>query len=258
MTMLSKSSSYENVAEPFHCDFSGRIFVGHLANHLLNAADCHSTERGYGMRQLHERGCTWVLSRLVIEMNEMPLSGRHFMVETWVENVMRYFTYRNFAVRDADSDEVYGYGRSVWAMIDVETRQPTDILAVDDGMIVKYADRDKPCPVDAFRRVRFKKKLKAVLEVQTGYTDVDVNGHVNSVKYIEQMLDAIPIDYYQHHRLHRIDIAYMAECHGGDCLKIYLEAQTEGEFGFSLRRTNADGTETEASVARLCFVESEE
>ena len=49
MESLSKIGRYEFVAEPFHCDFSKRLFLGHLGNHLLNAADFHSGERGFGM-----------------------------------------------------------------------------------------------------------------------------------------------------------------------------------------------------------------
>ena len=54
------------MVEPFHCDFSNRIFMGHLGNHLLNAADFHSNERGFGMHFLNGIRKTWVLSRLAI------------------------------------------------------------------------------------------------------------------------------------------------------------------------------------------------
>ena len=47
--LLSKVGSYEFLAEPFHCDYSQHLFMGHLGNHLLNAADFHRKDRGYGM-----------------------------------------------------------------------------------------------------------------------------------------------------------------------------------------------------------------
>ena len=40
---MDKTGCYEFMAEPFHCDFSGRLFMGHLGNHMLNAADFHSS-----------------------------------------------------------------------------------------------------------------------------------------------------------------------------------------------------------------------
>ena len=44
---LPKVGRYLFLAEPFHCNFKGMLFPGHLGNHMLNAADFHSDERGY-------------------------------------------------------------------------------------------------------------------------------------------------------------------------------------------------------------------
>ena len=52
MEKMDKIGCYEFMAEPFHCDFSGRLFMGHLGNHMLNAADFHSSARGFGMKYL--------------------------------------------------------------------------------------------------------------------------------------------------------------------------------------------------------------
>ncbi len=74
MNLLSKIGSYDFLVEPFHCDFSNHIFLGHLGNHLLNAADFHSNERGYGMDYLNTVHKTWVLLRFVMELDEMPVA----------------------------------------------------------------------------------------------------------------------------------------------------------------------------------------
>ena len=97
---MDKVGKYQFMAEPFHCDFSQRLFIGHLGNHMLNAADFHSTDRGFGMKYLLTIQRSWVLSRLAIEMNEMPQMYIKFNVETWVESALRDFTSRNFRVVD--------------------------------------------------------------------------------------------------------------------------------------------------------------
>lgn len=227
--LLSKVGRYEFLAEPFHCDFSSRLFMGHLGNHMLNAADFHSNDRGYGMNYLMPCHKTWVLSRLAIEMEEMPQSYDKFFVETWVESVMRYFTSRNFAVCGADG-KVYGYGRSIWAMIDTESRQPVDILAVRDGLIKEYIETEKPCPIQPSSRVKMGKEAELVRSIDTYYSDVDVNGHINSVKYIEHILDLFDLDFYREHRLQRFEIAYVAESHQGDRLEFYREQVGEEEY----------------------------
>lgn len=227
--LLDKVGCYEFLAEPFHCDFASRLFMGHLGNHLLNAADFHSNDRGYGMNYLMPRHKTWVLSRLAIEMQEMPKSYAKFTVETWVESAMKYFTSRNFKICASASDvseeteKVYGYGKSVWAMIDTETRQPVDIFSIHDGLIKEYIETEKPCPIAASSRVKMGKDAELVRTIHTYYNDVDVNGHINSVKYIEHVLDLFDLDYYKTHFLQRFEIAYVAESHQGDLLNFYLE-----------------------------------
>ena len=240
---MNKVGKYEFLAEPFHCDFRQQLFMGHLGNHMLNAADFHSTDRGFGMKYLMTINRSWVLSRLAIEMVEMPQMNTRFYVETWVESAMRYFTSRNFAVIGVEEDnsqfspltshhsplttpKVYGYGRSIWAMIDTETRQPTDILAIDDGAINQWIEKDKPCPIDKGGRVKMGDDAELICTIDTHYNDVDINGHINSVKYIEHVLDLWPLEWYKEHSVKRFEIAYVSEAHAGDKLSFYREPAT--------------------------------
>lgn len=217
---MEKIGRYKFLAEPFHCDFAHRLFMGHLGNHLLNAADFHSTERGFGMNYLNPIHKTWVLSRLAIEMEKMPEQYTPFTVETWVEGAMRYFTNRNFRIVGEDGS-VYGYGRSVWAMIDTDSRQPQDILAIRDGEIRQWIETEHLCPIEKSSRVKMDDDTKCLRSISTYYNDVDVNGHINSIKYIEHVLDLFPIDFYTTHNLQRFEIAYVAESHFGDMLHFF-------------------------------------
>ena len=79
----NKVGTYSFVAEPFHVDFTGKLFMGVLGNHLLNCAGFRATERGFGMAELNESNYTWVLSRLAIELEDMPSQYEEFSVDTW-------------------------------------------------------------------------------------------------------------------------------------------------------------------------------
>lgn len=254
MELLSKVGAYEFMAEPFHCDFSHRLFLGHLGNHMLNAAEFHSDDRGYGMSYLNQVHKTWVLSRLVIEMHSMPRAYDRFTVETWVEGAMRYFTDRCFAIVGSDGHP-YGYGRSVWALIDTDTRQPTDILSVHDALIEQYIETEKPCPIARSSRVKMSPDATLVRSIATGYSDVDVNGHINSVKYIEHVLDLWPLDWYRQYRVARFEIAYVAESHAGDTLSFFREEVGENEFCIRITKSKSDATESaEACRCKVKFV----
>lgn len=254
--MPDKTGRYEFLAEPFHCDFTKRLSMGHLGNHLLNAADFHSTERGFGMEYLAPLHKTWVLSRLAIEMDEMPPQYARFCVETWVEGAMKYFTHRNFRITDAaDGGRVYGYGRSIWAMIDTGTRQPQDILSIRDGEIAKYIDADRPCPIAGLSRVQIGGEAVPAGSIDTVYSDIDVNGHVNSVKYIEHALDLFSPDHYRQWRIRRFDVAYVAESRYGDRLNFYREDGGEGECRIRITKTpKAGGNDAEVCRCSIKFV----
>lgn len=238
--MLSKVELYKFFVEPFHVDFTGHLFLGVLGNHLLNAAGHHSHNRGWGIDQLNEAHFTWVLSRLCIELTEMPSQYEHVEVETWVESVMKLFTERNFLIRNADDGRIYGYARSVWAMIDTETRHPADLLKLKDGDILRYlltAD-EKPCPIEKHGRVRVSSDSPYRC-IDTYYGDIDINGHVNSVKYIEHILDLFPREQYEHHRIRRFEIAYKAESHLGDALIFFCE-ENNGEHQVEIRKRKGE------------------
>ncbi len=50
MSENNKIGTYKFVAEPFHVDFTGRLTMGVLGNHLLNCAGFHASDRGFWHR----------------------------------------------------------------------------------------------------------------------------------------------------------------------------------------------------------------
>lgn len=224
---MEKTERYAFCVEPFHVDFSGHLFLGVLGNHLLNAAGRHSHNRGWGIDHLNQVHYTWVLSRLTIELSEMPAQYEHVEVETWVESVLKLFTERNFAIRNADDGRIYGYARSIWAMIDTTSRKPANLLTLHDGDILRYvipAD-EKPCPINRHSTIRVNAG-QPLRRVPTYYSDVDINGHINSIKYIEHILDLYGREQFEQRRLQRFEIAYKTEAHMGDELALFCDGFT--------------------------------
>lgn len=245
----ARIDSYPFYVEPFHVDFTGRIFMGILGNHLLNAAGNHSQRRGWGIGALNENHYTWVLSRLSIEMEELPRQYEHAEVQTWVESVMKLFTNRNFAILRSDGT-AYGYARSVWAMIDMQTRKPCDLLSLYDGDILNYVvePEENICPIAGHGRFRFK-DAQLVRTIDTYYSDVDINGHINSIKYIEHILDLFPRERYEQQHIRRFEIAYKAESYMGDRLGFYIQPVDENETDVEVRKNDSEVV----CQAKICF-----
>lgn len=229
----AKIGNYKFVAEPFHVDFMGKLTMGVLGNHLLNCAGFHAAERGFGIAEINENQYTWVLSRLAIELEDLPRQYEDFSVQTWVENVYRLFTDRNFELKNKDGKTI-GYARSVWAMISMQTRKPADLLTLHGGNISEYIC-DKECPISKPGRIKVTQEVPAV-EYQTKYSDIDINGHVNSIKYIEHILDLFPMETFKDKQIKRFEMAYVAESYYGDTLLFYKEEKEDGSIDIEVRK----------------------
>ncbi|MBR3625979.1 MAG: thioesterase [Bacteroidales bacterium] len=237
MSAENKIGTYKFVAEPFHVDFTGRLTMGVLGNHLLNAAGFHASERGFGIARLNEEDHTWVLSRLAIELDEMPYQYEPFSIDTWVENVYRLFTDRNFAIINKDG-KTLGYARSVWAMISTVTRKPADLMALHDGCIAGYIC-DRECPIEKPSRIKVR-STEPVATIVAKYSDIDINGHFNSVRYIEHILDIFPLEMFREKRVRRFEIAYMAESYFGEQLSFFMDKE-EGADSYDVEVRKASG-----------------
>lgn len=237
----AKIGNYKFVAEPFHVDFMGKLTMGVLGNHLLNCAGFHAAERGFGIAEINENQYTWVLSRLAIELEDLPRQYEDFSIQTWVENVYRLFTDRNFELKNKDGKTI-GYARSVWAMISMQTRKPADLLTLHGGNISEYIC-DKECPISKPGRIKVTQETP-VAEYQAKYSDIDINGHVNSIKYIEHILDLFPMETFKDKQIKRFEMAYVAESYYGDTLLFYKEEKEDGSIDIEVKKSNGDDQET--------------
>jgi acyl-ACP thioesterase len=242
---MNKIGNYDFIIEPFHVDFNGKLTLGVLGNHFLNCAGLHAKERGFGMASLNEENYTWVLSRLAIELKNMPDQYEKFTIRTWVENVYRLFTDRNFAFINKEG-RTMGYARSIWAMIDLNTRKPADLLSMHGGDIAGYIC-DEPCPIEKPSRIKVNTQEAADATLTAKYSDIDINGHVNSIRYIEHILDLFSIDVYKTKRIHRFEIAYITESYYGDELFFFKEETDHNEYTIEVKK-NAGETTCRAKI----------
>jgi acyl-ACP thioesterase len=211
--------------------------MGVLGNHLLNCAGFHASERGFGIAEINENHYTWVLSRLAIELEDFPRQYEDFSIRSWIENVYRLFPNRNFELVNKDGKTI-GYARSVWAMISMETRKPADLLSLHGESLNQYAS-DRECPIAKPGRIKVAQS-EPVAEYSTKYSDIDINGHVNSIKYIEHILDLFPMDTFKEKSIRRFEMAYVAESYYGDTLSFYLEEKSENEYDIEVKKNNQE------------------
>jgi len=238
----NKVEKFTFVCEPFHADFSGHLTLSLLGNHLLNCAGQHASRRGFGIARLNDEDHTWVLSRMVLEFSRLPEQYAVFTIETWVESVYRLFTDRNFALRN-EAGDIIGYARTVWAMIGMQSRKPVDLTSLYDGVIESYCCKDMPCPIEKPTRIKVS-ATEPSLTFTAHYSDIDINGHVNSMRYIEHVMDLFSLDFLRKHPMRRFEIAYIAESYCGETIEVFADHDASEVWQVELRNA--------ASGAALC------
>lgn len=232
--IMEKVATTKFICEPFHSDFMGRLTLSVLGNHLLNCAGQHATDRGFGMARLNEEEHTWVLSRMTIEFEDLPKQYESFEIDTWVESVYRLFTDRNFQLRNKDGHTI-GYARTVWAMIGMKSRKPIDLMSLYDGLILSYNYPENPCPIEKPSRIKVTAREPKDSFV-AHYSDIDINGHVNSIRYIEHVMDLFSLDYLRSHKLYRFEIAYVSESYCGDKLNLFVSKEEDEIYSVEVRQ----------------------
>lgn len=221
---MEKYSTYAFAVEPFSEDCLGNLSWGNMGNLILRSATLHATEHGFGYRQMIKVHHAWVLSRLVIEMDTLPRTGEKFAITTWVDRLYRQFTDRHFSITRPDGT-AFGHASSIWALIDTETRQPADLTKLPDGGFSDALIPERPSPISPMGRIRMKQPA-LVATHRAAYTDLDINGHVNSIRYLELLLNCFPAEKMRENPVRRIELAYCLEAYDGDQLCIYEDTDT--------------------------------
>lgn len=233
--MLPKIGEFKFRIESYVCDFTGKATLPLISDFILHAATIHAQERGFGYDRISNDNCAWVLSRLSVEMYEYPEHDKILTVQTWVEDVSRFFTQRCFAFINEDGKTI-GYSRSIWAAIDMETRRPVDIPAWRPDLF-DYVD-DKICPIEKLSKIPEVNDIEPQMGYSIRYSDIDINKHMNSVKYIEHTLNVFGLELFDHKRISRFDMVYLQEGHFGEKLKIYVSPQKGDEYIIDTKKNN--------------------
>ena len=240
---MQTGNVYEFRVEPQDVDFTLRSTLSAMCNNVLNIAGVDAQRNGFGVDALMEHNCSWVLSRLAVEFDLLPLQFTSFTIRTWVNYDGHLLSSRNFVLTDADGN-IFGRVVSQWCMIDFERRKPVDLHQLAETYMKLLSDEPSPC-----ERPR---KLRAIepsqiFEHRIVYSDIDFNRHVNTMRYIDMMVDMLPIETFADPRPVRMDIHFLKESVYGQTLSVGLDREDDNLSLFEIK--SDDG----AIVCRASF-----
>ena len=234
--------NYEYKIKYQEVDAQKKLRLFNLENYLLEVAGTVADELGFGIQQLHPRGLTWILTRLSVEMYELPTHCQKVRFETWIESNVHMLSTRDFRIYAGD--KLIGQCKSVWAVLDLHKREIVNCF--DDPIFADSVDGEV-LNMDRVRMTTIPEPTGVVAH-KIVYSDIDYNGHCNSCRYLQSMTDAYLSDYYG--KTVRLDINYSKEAMLGEELQTcylvtpdgvqYLQKNAQGETSCAARITTKD------------------
>ncbi len=225
-----------------------------LCRYFLEAAWNHAEALGFGFSHLAREGKVWVLSRLVVELDARPGWGEQLTLNTWPRGVQGIFALRDFELLAANGSRAAG-GSSAWLILDARSRRPqriekflTPILPVD-----KRATEREPEKITGFVNSSRPGEITGLSLTARSwparYSDVDLNGHVNSARYIGWLMDSYSAEWHARHAPRRLEINYLGESHSGEMLSVITEQAGTQEFLHAICKAQSQ----EACRARILW-----
>ncbi|GIV60613.1 MAG: acyl-ACP thioesterase [Rhodothermaceae bacterium] len=226
----------------------GHASVQTLCHYFEEAAGNHAQALGLSVEQLASQGLTWVLSRLHVQVAAFPRWRDTVRVTTWPSGQNGLFALREFQVHD-EGGRLLARATSGWVMIDVQRRRPVRLPGFLRAYLFPRPDRAveddftrlRP-PPDGYERAR---------RFHVRYSDLDLNRHVNNVRYVEWAVETLPPAFLETHRLAGLEIHFRAET--GYDAAVIAEAASDAAAGTGTgfwHRLRREDDDRDVAVAR--------
>jgi acyl-ACP thioesterase len=212
------------VIKSYQTNQYGKASISALFHIMLEAAWAHAQIMDWGYDDLKNNNLFWVLSRFYLQVEKYPAWQDEITLNTWSAGTDGMYAYREYIIEDSKG-EIILKGSSAWLILDMETRK-----------IFRLSDYKATFPkrIDA-NACRNPKRIKP--DLHSGdlnfypvlFSDLDINKHFNSVKYVERVLDDFGIDFLNSHEPAELEVNYLKEAIAGDSIAVTRTQLSETE-----------------------------
>lgn len=172
---------------------------------------------GYNASKTMEKGLLWVFSRVYVRFGAMPKYLSHAKFTT-VPGGKKAFLFTRFGKLENEEGKVCAEFSSIWALIHDDTRKlemrpELDSVDQTDGSEIPLPGKVTPKPCS----LKMRKKIE--------YSDIDLNGHMNNVRYIELLMNLHPVEFYDKNQFKELLIQYETEIKAGETVEVLADEE---------------------------------
>lgn len=220
-------------------DYQLHLKTSALLQIFQDAAVNHALSLKVGYNDMKKHNLFWVITRFHIEIDRMPRYDETVKVITWPKILLNengktpgpvfekkkddFVFLRDFLIRETNGHEIIK-ATSSWVILDFTAKkiQPASKLPVTLPQNIS----DHAIPVIP-KKISESEYPTLIYRKQVGYSDIDLNLHVNNTRYADWIMDVFPHNYLEKHSLKALEINYLREIFWEDRIDLF---RGEGEI----------------------------
>ncbi len=226
---MDKNVTYfsDSYVKDYECDLNNRMKLSSLMRVLQKAGTDQLNSLGITYAKMYSAGIVFVLSKIGIKINQMPVNGEKYLIRTTPQKTQKASFLRYTAVFN-ENGEMLAECQTSWVIINPRERKilrpgefkfklPVDETSQKCGQILETRIK----PVETAKPVGYK---------QVRYSDLDINEHMNNCVYGDIVMDYIPEEFAAHREVDNVIIQYKNEAVLGEKLDIKVDRIAENSF----------------------------
>jgi len=212
------------------CLPNGYLKYTDLCNILQLTAAAHSEVGGISFSDMQEFNQAWVLSRMRVEITELPQWKDIVTVKTWINTLENS--------RSVRALELYVNGKKMvgcetfWAVFNTKIRRP-EALALPFKHFELFPEQK--ATQNTFSKINISNETDLVFEKTVFLSDLDIVNHVNNVKYLEWCLDFVDVKLILNQKIESFEMNFLKELSLKDKITIH-ESLTSESMVFSITK----------------------
>jgi acyl-ACP thioesterase len=212
------------------CLPNGYLKYTDLCNILQLTAASHSENGGISFSDMQEFDQAWVLSRMRVEITELPKWKDIVTVKTWINSMENSRSVRAF--------EMYVNGKKMlgsetfWAVFNTKKRRP-EALALPYNHYELFPENK--ATNEGFSKIKITEEKEIVFKKMVLLSDLDIVDHVNNVKYLEWCMDLIDEKIILNQGIKSFEMNFLKELYLKDKVVIH-ESRTDNTTIFSITK----------------------
>lgn len=212
------------------CTPNGYLKYTDLCNILQLTAAEHSELGGISFVDMQHYNQAWVLSRMRVEITELPKWKDTITVKTWINSLENSRSVRAFEIYSNDR-KIIG-SETFWAVFNTKIRRPESLALPYSHFELFPQNR---ATIETFSKINLDFDAQIVSEKIVVLSDLDIVNHVNNVKYLEWCLDYVDEKNILNQKITSFEMNFLKELFLKDVVVIY-ESSSNKKTVFSISK----------------------